>query len=122
MSATAPRNTRRPHPHTRASPHALCLDRDGAADVILIGLTDPLGPSALRRAAHVTRFETWVQRITGVPMEPRAALAAYDAESGRYTVYAGNGGAVRLCSHARHCPIHPANKGAMPMASAISPN
>src|SRR5580692_9140047 len=52
--------------------------------------------AAFARAAHVTRFETWVQRITGVPMEPRAALAAYDAETGRYTVYAGNGGAVRL--------------------------
>jgi carbon-monoxide dehydrogenase large subunit len=52
--------------------------------------------AAFARAAHVTRFETWVQRVTGVPMEPRGALAAYDAESGRYTVYAGNGGAVRL--------------------------
>jgi aerobic carbon-monoxide dehydrogenase large subunit len=51
---------------------------------------------AFARAAHVTRFETWVQRVTGVPMEPRAALAAYDPESGRYTVYAGNGGAWRL--------------------------
>ena len=29
-------------------------------------------------------------------MEPRAALAAYDPDTGRYTVYAGNGGAVRL--------------------------
>ena len=27
-----------------------------------------------QRAAHVTKFETWVQRVTGVPMEPRAAL------------------------------------------------
>jgi carbon-monoxide dehydrogenase large subunit len=52
--------------------------------------------AAFARAAHVTRFETWVQRVTGVPMEPRGALAAYDAETGRYTVYAGNGGAVRL--------------------------
>jgi aerobic carbon-monoxide dehydrogenase large subunit len=52
--------------------------------------------AAFARAALVTRFETWVQRVTGVPMEPRAALAAYDAETGRYTVYAGNGGAVRL--------------------------
>jgi hypothetical protein len=46
MIATPPTNTRR----ARASPHAACLDRDGAADLILIGLTDPLGPSALRRA------------------------------------------------------------------------
>src|SRR6202034_769263 len=52
--------------------------------------------AAFARAAHVTRFETWVQRITGVPMEPRAALADYDKASGRFTVYAGNGGAVRL--------------------------
>ena len=52
--------------------------------------------AAFARAAHVTRFETWVQRVTGVPMEPRGALAAYDAATGRFTVYAGNGGAVRL--------------------------
>jgi aerobic carbon-monoxide dehydrogenase large subunit len=52
--------------------------------------------AAFARAAHVTRFETWVRRVTGVPMEPRAALAAYDAATGRITLYAGNGGAVRL--------------------------
>ncbi|MFZ0426360.1 MAG: xanthine dehydrogenase family protein molybdopterin-binding subunit [Xanthobacteraceae bacterium] len=52
--------------------------------------------AAFARAAQVTRFETWVQRVTGVPMEPRAALAAFDRETGRFTVYAGNGGAVRL--------------------------
>jgi len=52
--------------------------------------------AAFARAPHVARFETWVRRVTGVPMEPRAVLAAYDPESGRYTVYAGNGGAVRL--------------------------
>jgi aerobic carbon-monoxide dehydrogenase large subunit len=52
--------------------------------------------AAFARAAHVTRFETWVQRVTGVPMEPRAALAEFDEATGRYTVYAGNGGAVRL--------------------------
>ena len=52
--------------------------------------------AAFARAAHVTRFDTWIARITGVPMEPRAALAAYDPQTGRYTVYAGNGGSVRL--------------------------
>ena len=52
--------------------------------------------AAFTKAAHVTRFETWVQRVTGVPMEPRAALAAFDPASGRLTLYAGNGGAVRL--------------------------
>jgi carbon-monoxide dehydrogenase large subunit len=52
--------------------------------------------AAFARAAHVARFETWVRRVTGVPMELRAVLAAYEAGSGRYTVYAGNGGAVGL--------------------------
>jgi carbon-monoxide dehydrogenase large subunit len=52
--------------------------------------------AAFAHAAHVTRFTTWVQRVTGVPMEPRAALAAFDPSSERLTLYAGNGGAVRL--------------------------
>jgi len=49
---------------------------------------------AFARAAHVVRFDTWVQRIAGVPMEPRAATGEYDAESGRYTLHAGAGGVV----------------------------
>jgi carbon-monoxide dehydrogenase large subunit len=36
-----------------------------------------------------------VQRVTGVPMEPRAAVGAYDAAAKRYTLYAGSGGVVR---------------------------
>ncbi|MGO8924408.1 MAG: xanthine dehydrogenase family protein molybdopterin-binding subunit [Xanthobacteraceae bacterium] len=50
---------------------------------------------AFARAAHVTRLDTWINRVTGVPMEPRAALGRYDAASGRYTLYAGSGGIVR---------------------------
>ena len=52
--------------------------------------------AAFARAAHVVKLKTWVQRVTGVPMEPRAALAAYDPATGHYTLHAGNGGAVRL--------------------------
>ncbi|HUD88738.1 MAG TPA: xanthine dehydrogenase family protein molybdopterin-binding subunit [Xanthobacteraceae bacterium] len=50
---------------------------------------------AFARAAHVTRLDTWVNRVTGVPMEPRAAVGVYDPDSGRYTLYAGSGGIVR---------------------------
>jgi aerobic carbon-monoxide dehydrogenase large subunit len=28
---------------------------------------------AFARAAHVTRLDTWINRVAGVPMEPRAA-------------------------------------------------
>jgi hypothetical protein len=36
-----------------------------------------------------------VHRITGVPMEPRAAVGVWDPASGRYTVHAGAGGLGR---------------------------
>ena len=51
--------------------------------------------TAFARAAHVVRLETWVQRVTGVPMEPRAAVGSFDQASSRYTLYAGSGGVVR---------------------------
>ncbi len=50
---------------------------------------------AFRNAAHVTRLDTWINRVTGVPMEPRASLGVYDPATGRYTLYAGSGGVVR---------------------------
>src|SRR5438477_727363 len=51
--------------------------------------------AAFARAAHVVQFDTWVHRITGVPMEPRAAVGSWDAAAGRYTVHAGAGGLGR---------------------------
>ena len=51
--------------------------------------------AAFGRAAHVVRLETRVNRVTGVPMEPRAAVAAYDETTGRYTIHAGSGGSQR---------------------------
>ena len=50
--------------------------------------------AAFRRAAHVVRLETSVNRVTGVPLELRAALGVY--EDGRYTVYAPSGGVQRF--------------------------
>jgi len=51
--------------------------------------------AAFARAAHVTKLDTWVNRVTGVTMEPRSAVGIYDASSRRYTLYAGSGGIVR---------------------------
>ncbi len=50
---------------------------------------------AFAGAAHVVKKKFHVGRVTGVPLEPRAALGHYDAATGRYTLYAGSGGAVR---------------------------
>ena len=69
------------------APENLCVDADvgdrAAAEEAFAG------------AAHVVRFETWIRRVTGVPMEPRAAVGDYDPKTGRYTVHAGSGGTVR---------------------------
>ena len=51
--------------------------------------------AAFAGAAHVVAGEFHVGRVTGLPLEPRAALGAFDAASGRYTLYAGSGGAFR---------------------------
>jgi len=51
--------------------------------------------AAFAAAAHVVTMKTHIARVTGVPLEPRAALGHYDAATGRYTLYAGSGGAVR---------------------------
>jgi carbon-monoxide dehydrogenase large subunit len=50
---------------------------------------------AFAEADHVTKLDLYIARVTGVPLEPRAAVAHYDKETGRYTLYAGSGGAVR---------------------------
>src|SRR5881296_612213 len=47
------------------------------------------------RAAHVVRLDTWVHRVTGVPMEPRAAVGVWDPTTSRFTVHAGAGGLGR---------------------------
>ena len=50
--------------------------------------------AAFAAAAHVVRLETWAQRVTGVPMEPRTNVAEYDGVSGQYTLYTGSGRGV----------------------------
>jgi carbon-monoxide dehydrogenase large subunit len=46
-------------------------------------------------AAHVVKMDFNIGRVTAVPIELRSALAHYDAGTGRYTLYAGSGGAVK---------------------------
>ena len=49
---------------------------------------------AFARAAHVVRLETAINRVTGVPMELRAAVGVYDETAARCTVYTSAGGGV----------------------------
>ncbi|MBK17802.1 MAG: carbon monoxide dehydrogenase [Rhodospirillaceae bacterium] len=65
----------------------LCVDSN---------LGDPSAvDQAFEAADHVVDLAVHVARVTGVPMEPRAALATYDKEQDSYALYAGGGGALR---------------------------
>jgi carbon-monoxide dehydrogenase large subunit len=64
----------------------LCVDSEAGDKVA----TD----AAFARAAHVVRLETAINRVTGVPMELRAALGVYDKAVAQFTVYTSAGGGV----------------------------
>ena len=66
----------------------VALDWEGgnraAADAVFIG------------AAHVTRLELVVNRVSAAPIEPRGAAGEYDAVSGRYTLHAPTQGSKSI--------------------------
>jgi aerobic carbon-monoxide dehydrogenase large subunit len=69
-----------------AAPGNLCVD-------VEVG-DEQATEAAFAGAAHVVRLDTWIQRVTGVPMETRTSTGDYDAASGNYTLYAGTGSGV----------------------------
>ena len=71
---------------------------DEVPDNVLVDTTfgDPAATDrAFATADHVVAMDAHVGRVTAATLEPRAALAHYDAATDRYTLYAGSGGAVR---------------------------
>ena len=51
--------------------------------------------AAFAKADHVVTDSFHIDRVTGVPLEPRSALGRFDPVENRYTLHAGSGGAVR---------------------------
>jgi carbon-monoxide dehydrogenase large subunit len=51
--------------------------------------------TAFDRASRFARIQTTVQRVTGVPLDLRAAVGVYDPVTRKYTLHAGSGGVVR---------------------------
>ncbi len=71
---------------------------DEAPDNVLVDTTfgdKDATDRAFAAADRVVKMEFHVPRVSAAPMEPRAALGAYDAATGRYTLHAGSGGAVK---------------------------
>jgi len=58
--------------------------------------------AAMAAAAHVVAAEVTSQRIVVCPLEPRAAVARFDAASGTYHLHAGNQGMVILRDQLAH--------------------
>jgi carbon-monoxide dehydrogenase large subunit len=84
------------HAMASAEPGAPRVFQDGSNVCVDADVGDAAATeAAFARATHVVSLDTWVQRVTGVPMEPRAAVGIYDARSARYTLYAGSGNVVR---------------------------
>ena len=52
--------------------------------------------AAFENAEFVIDLTTRINRVTGVMLEPRSALCAYDAAGGRFTMYCGGDNSVRL--------------------------
>jgi carbon-monoxide dehydrogenase large subunit len=50
--------------------------------------------AAFARAAHIVRFDSWIQRVCGSPMEPRAAIGDYEPATQSYSIWAGSGRGV----------------------------
>jgi carbon-monoxide dehydrogenase large subunit len=67
------------------------------SNVVLDAQVGPLDAvtGAFANARHVVRLETFVPRVTGVPMEPRTALATVDSATGKLTLHAGGGSVTR---------------------------
>ena len=69
---------------------------------------DPAAVSeAFARAAHVVRMDLVNNRVSGVPMEPRSAVAEFNPTTDRYTLWAGGQGVNRFqreISTAFGCP------------------
>ena len=83
---------------TAAEPDAPRLWEESTSNVLIDAEVGDAAATeaAFARAAHVVRLDTWIPRVSGAPMEPRAAVASYDPATQRYTIHTGGGGAVRL--------------------------
>lgn len=74
--------------------HNLCVD-DVKGDAAATA-------AAFKTAAHTVQLEIVNNRVTGVPMEPRAAIGDYDAETGKILLLTGSQGVNRFQRELAH--------------------
>jgi aerobic carbon-monoxide dehydrogenase large subunit len=85
-------------PADAAQPGAPLIHKEAPGNVALdyhYGDSDQVA-AAFAKAAHVTKLKLVNSRVVVNAMEPRAAVASYDAASGRFTLYAPSQGVFGL--------------------------
>ena len=90
-------------PHARRDGGNICLDGE---------VGDPAATdAAFARRRACRHIDTWVQRVAGVPMEPRAAVGEYDPDERNATrCMPGAGGAVSRSSDLAWCSACRSNR------------
>jgi carbon-monoxide dehydrogenase large subunit len=85
-------------PAEAAAPGAVQIHEDAPGNLALDYLYgDPAAVAdAFDKAAHVTRLDLTNNRVVVSPLEPRAAVAVYEAEDERYTLHVGSQGVFGL--------------------------
>ncbi len=85
-------------PAEAAAPDAVQVHEDVPGNLALDYLYgDPAAVAeAFDNAAHVTRLDLTNNRVVVSPLEPRAAVAVYEAEEERYTLHVGSQGVFGL--------------------------
>jgi aerobic carbon-monoxide dehydrogenase large subunit len=81
-----------------AAPDAPRVREENSSNVCIdaqVGETAPT-EAAFAKAAHIAKVKTWIPRVAGSPMEPRAATGEYDPVTGRYTIHTCSGSTLRL--------------------------
>ena len=80
--------------------------------------------AAFARAAHVVTLDSRINRVTGVPMEPRAAVGDFDAATGatRSTLdQAGRGGFATMSQSFSVCRRNSFASSRAKLAAAMEP-
>lgn len=84
-------------PRAAEQKEAIVWDELGRNVYVELDVGDAAATDAeFAKAAHVVKMDTWVQRVTGLTIEPRGAVGVYDAARDRLELHCGSGGVARL--------------------------
>jgi carbon-monoxide dehydrogenase large subunit len=98
-------------PRAAAEKQAILWDELGKNVYVDLDVGDAAATdAAFGKAAHVVKMDTWVNRVTGLTMEPRGAVGLYDAGRDKLELHCGSGGVARFAQELAEVFGMPAGK------------